>query len=86
MIVKETIRITPSGESAAYDRILAGTGASFHWRSPFTVRRSAKRHPLLLHVRTGMVCLTWMQTLIDTANKGVRHGFNRLTAPANGER
>ena len=41
MIVKETIRITPSGESAAYDRILAGTGASFHWRSPITVRRSA---------------------------------------------
>jgi hypothetical protein len=41
MIVKETIRITPLGESAAYDRILAGAGASFHWRSAFGVHRSA---------------------------------------------
>ena len=41
MIVKETIRINPSGESAADDLILAGAGASFQWRSPFGVRRSA---------------------------------------------
>jgi hypothetical protein len=62
MIVKETIRITPSGESAAYDRILAGTGASFHWRSPITVHRSAfgeaSSFASSSTKRTGMVCLT----------------------------
>jgi hypothetical protein len=33
MIVKETIRINPSGESAARLPILAGAGVSFHWES-----------------------------------------------------
>jgi hypothetical protein len=85
MIVKETIRITPSGESAAYDRILAGTEASFHWRSPFGVRRRAFRFASSRIKPTGMVGLTWMQTLIDIANKEVRHGFDRLRRP-NGQR
>src|SRR5580693_1274681 len=75
MIVKETIRINPSGESAADDPILAGAGASFQWRSPFTVRRlafgGASRFVSSSIEQTGTVrlphSLSVIQTLIDTA-------------------
>ena len=43
MIVKETIRINPSGESASCLPILAGAGVSFHWESK--VRRSTFNVP-----------------------------------------
>jgi hypothetical protein len=45
MVVKETIRINPSGESAGCLPILAGAEACFHWRSTFGVQRLAFNVP-----------------------------------------
>jgi hypothetical protein len=45
MVVKETIRINPSGESGGCLPILAGAEACFHWRSTFGVQRLAFNVP-----------------------------------------